>query len=539
MSMYSFKMLALTVCVGILYSLNVCHAQFGGFKLPKTSDVKKAVEKEVKEEVKEEKKELEKEAKEIVKEARSSESSEPQEETRSGGRNAGSRSRGGDRGSARGGSGSNTDAPEKVEMRNALGKLYKIFNGELLSGEARTMLGDAPKIEAATANLSVERFKSVLADEPSVIQTLESYIQKAPSVYPDMLDGLSREAYDQAEATKSPADKLVIFERLRTWYRALERITPGEATLVAKMKELDKVSGGATKQMSGASSNPFHLQNVNKILYSNKAVNPETATAGDFKTSFTAGEPLYATLFLDNKLSKIHVDWEKFIRIQMYKGKGNDIIVIDRKILLTPEMYQKSYIQFPIIPDKEWLQNNYGAYAEKGLNTYIMIFEALGKLTPIRHDLRMDIRLNPVEGMQYSAKAAMFSIDLGEGSEVLQDVAASLSSANLSKVNLPKAGMSNASMEKAMIKIMQDKASVQDYKKAIITSSGWTVEKNELGIILNKYVSATLASKNEDGKCYIQNFTFKYDYIGGGNYSSTLTLGSVGNKVEIECDKIK
>lgn len=523
-------LLALVCCVTLSFS------QFGGIGLPKSKDIRKAVEKEVKEEVKDAKKD----AKEEIKEATSSESSEPQEESRSGGRSGGSRSGGGDRGSAPGGSGSsNGNAPEKVEMRNALGKFFKIFNGKLLSGDARTMLGDAPKIEAATANLSVERFKSVLADEPREIQTLESYIQKAPTVYPEMLDGLSREAYDQAEATKSPADKLVIFERLRTWYRALERITPGEATLVAKMKELDKVSGGATKQMSGASSNPFHLQNVNKILYSNKAVNPETATAGDFKTSFTAGEPLYATLFLDNKLSKIHVDWEKFIRIQMYKGKGNDIIVIDRKILLTPEMYQKSYIQFPIIPDKQWLQNNYDAYAEKGLNTYIMIFEALGKLTPIRHDLRMDIRLNPVDGTQYSAKAAMFSIDLGEGSEVLQDVAASLSSANLSKVNLPKAGMSNASMEKAMIKIMQDKASVQDYKKAIITSSGWTVEKNELGIILNKYVSATLASKNEDGKCYIQNFTFKYDYIGGGNYSSTLTLGSVGNKVEIECDKIK
>ena len=502
----------------LLYS---SFAQFGGFKVPSTKDVKKAVEKEVKEE---------------AKEATSPESSEPEEGSRSGG---GSRGGGGDRGSSRGGSGNNTNAPEKVEMRNALGKYFKIFNGKMHSDDAHIMLGDSPRIEAATANFTVEKFKSILADEPREIQTLESYIQKAPTVYPDILDILSREAYDQAEATKSPAEKLAIYEKLRTLYRALERLTPGDPTLVAKNKELDKISGAATKQMSGASSNPFHLQNINKILYSNKAVNPETATAADFKTSFTAGEPLYATLFLDNKLSKIHVDWEKFIRIQMYKGKANDIIVIDRKILLTPEMYQKSYIQFPIIPDKEWLQNNYDAYAEKGLNTYIMIFDALGKLTPIRHDLRMDIRLTPVEGTNYSAKEAMFSIDLGEGAEVLQDVAASLSSANLSKVNLPKAGMSNASMEKAMIKIMQDKASVQDYKKAIITSSGWTIEKNELGIILNKYVSATLASKNEDGKCYIQSFTFKYDYIGGGNYTNTLTLGSVGNKVEIECDKIK
>lgn len=516
-------------------SFVVCQAQFGGFKMPKASDVKKTIDKEVKEEVKD----IKKEAKEEVKEATSPESSEPQEETRSGGRGGGRSGGGGDRGSSRGSGSSNGNAPEKVEMRNALGKYFKIFNGKLLSGDARTMLGDAPRIEAATANFTVEKCKSVLADEPREIQTLESYIQKAPTVYPDMLDGLSREAYDQAEATKSPAEKLAIYEKLRTWYRALERITPGDATLTAKNKELDKVSGGATKQLSGVVKNPFHLQNVNKILYSNKAVNPETATAADFKTSFTAGEPLYATLFLDNTLSKIHVDWEKFIRIQMYKGKGNDIIVIDRKILLTPEMYKNAYVQFPIIPDKVWLQNNYGAYADKGLNTYIMIFDALGKLTPIRHDLRMDIRLNPVEGTHYSAKEAMFSIDLGEGSEVLQDVAASLSSVNLSKVNLPKAGMSNASMEAAMLKIMKDKSTVQDYKKAIITSSGWTVEKNELGIILNKYVSATLASKNEDGKCYIQSFTFKYDYVGGGNYSSTLTLGSVGNKVEIECDKIK
>lgn len=537
MSTVRFKQQLGTILLALVCCVTLSFSQFGSIGLPKTKDLKKAVEKEVKEEVKDAKKE----AKEEIKEATSSESSEPQEESRSGGRSGGSRSGGGDRGSGRGGStGSNTNAPEKVEQRNILGKLSKFFyaNPEI-NGHISDLVADAPMIDKLTENFSVEKCRTILADEKRELSSLDNMIQSAPTVYPKVLDALSREVYDRAENTKSSSEKLELYEKLRMWYRTLERLTPGDATLAAKNKELNKVSGGATKQMSGASSNPFHLQNVNKILYSNKAVNPETATATDFKTSFTAGEPLYATLFLDNKLSKIHVDWEKFIRIQMYKGKANDIIVIDRKILLTPEMYQKSYIQFPIIPDKEWLQNNYGAYAEKGLNTYIMIFEALGKLTPIRHDLRMDIRLNPVEGTHYSAKEAMFSIDLGEGSEVLQDVAASLSSANLSKVNLPKAGMSNASMEKAMIKIMQDKASVQDYKKAIITSSGWTVEKNELGIILNKYVSATLASKNEDGKCYIQNFTFKYDYIGGGNYSSTLTLGSVGNKVEIECDKIK
>ncbi len=143
------KLYALAIV--LMCSVGVANAQFGGFGIPKTKDIKKAVEKEVKEEVKEAKKEV----KEEVKEATSSESSEPQEESRSGGRSGGSRSGGGDRGSARGGSGSsNGNAPEKVEMRNALGKFFKIFNGKLLSGDARTMLGDAPKIEAATANLS-------------------------------------------------------------------------------------------------------------------------------------------------------------------------------------------------------------------------------------------------------------------------------------------------------------------------------------------------------------------------------------------------
>ncbi|MBL7998815.1 MAG: hypothetical protein JNL32_09280 [Candidatus Kapabacteria bacterium] len=532
--MKTYKLSSILCSSIILFSAShSAFAQFGGFKVPKTSDVKKAVEKEVKDEVNDAKKE----AKEEVKETTSPASSEPQEETRSGGRGGG---RSGGLGGRSGGSVSNGNSPEKVEQRNILGKLSKVFYANADNNtHISDLVADAPLIDKLMANFSVDNCRTILADDKRELSSLDNMIKNAPTVYPKVLDALSREVYDRAENTKSASEKLELYEKLRMWYRALERLTPGDATLTAKNKELDKVSGGATKQLSGVVKNPFHLQNVNKILYSNKAVNPETATAADFKTSFTAGEPLYATLFLDNTLSKIHVDWEKFIRIQMYKGKGNDIIVIDRKILLTPEMYKNAYVQFPIIPDKVWLQNNYGAYADKGLNTYIMIFDALGKLTPIRHDLRMDIRLNPVEGTHYSAKEAMFSIDLGEGSEVLQDVAASLSSVNLSKVNLPKAGMSNASMEAAMLKIMKDKSTVQDYKKAIITSSGWTVEKNELGIILNKYVSATLASKNEDGKCYIQSFTFKYDYVGGGNYSSTLTLGSVGNKVEIECEKIK
>lgn len=74
--------------------------------------------------------------------------------------------------------------------------------------------------------------------------------------------------------------------------------------------------------------------------------------------------------------------------------------------------------------------------------------------------------------------------------------------------------------------------------KLTITSSAWTVRKNELtGVIVNRTLGAVCITKDADGKCFTQEFSFSQDYAGGGNYSAAIKFYSYGGKKEIGCDK--
>jgi hypothetical protein len=78
------------------------------------------------------------------------------------------------------------------------------------------------------------------------------------------------------------------------------------------------------------------------------------------------------------------------------------------------------------------------------------------------------------------------------------------------------------------------------FTKVIITSKEWSIRKNELtGAILYRSLSAIGITKNAEGKCYYQEFTFRQDYSGGGNYESAIKYNGYGGKVELGCDKIK
>ena len=105
---------------------------------------------------------------------------------------------------------------------------------------------------------------------------------------------------------------------------------------------------------------------------------------------------------------------------------------------------------------------------------------------------------------------------------------------------LPKAAMSNAALEQQMVNAANNLGWNDKFSKAIITSSSWTVAKNDLtGAILYRWLPAVCTIKDTDGKCYYQEFSFKQDYAGGGNYSGTIKFNSYGGKKEIGCDKVK
>lgn len=111
-------------------------------------------------------------------------------------------------------------------------------------------------------------------------------------------------------------------------------------------------------------------------------------------------------------------------------------------------------------------------------------------------------------------------------------------------IELPQPQMSNPDLENKILNEMKSVAKKENwsasYIKAIIISKDWAVaRKRYSGAVIGNTIRAALVSKNSDGSCSFQNFTFIKDYKGGGSYSENIQLYSLGGgKFDIKCDRI-
>ena len=190
-----------------------------------------------------------------------------------------------------------------------------------------------------------------------------------------------------------------------------------------------------------------------------------------------------------------------------------------------------------MLPDPQWLKDNYPPYLSEENWTLSYFLDELARSGDISHQVTCEFLFptNKVRNIKSS-----FSLDLSAGSETIKILATKMHNELMASRTLPKAGMSNAGLEQQMVNAANNLGWKDKFQKAIITSSSWSISKNELtGAILYRYLSAVCTIKSPDGKCYYQEFTFRQDYTGAGNYSSTIKYNSYGGKREIGCEKLK
>ena len=155
----------------------------------------------------------------------------------------------------------------------------------------------------------------------------------------------------------------------------------------------------------------------------------------------------------------------------------------------------------------------------------------------VSHEISCDLLFPAIKLGEVESK---LNLDLNAGIGDLKTLSTKLHNELMASRQLPKAGMNNAGIESQMAAAANKLGWNDKFTNAIITSSNWTVRKNELtGTIVNRTLGAVCITKDPDGKCYTQEFTFAQDYTGGGNYSGTIKFYSYGGKREIGCDKIK
>jgi hypothetical protein len=198
---------------------------------------------------------------------------------------------------------------------------------------------------------------------------------------------------------------------------------------------------------------------------------------------------------------------------------------------------EKSYFQFALLPDAQWLKDNYAKYVEEVNVTYPRFMDVLVRNGEDKHEVSFELNFRGIGAEEIKST---FSLDLSSGLSGIKTMAAQLHAVHFANIKLPKAEMSNPAFEQKMLSVANDLGWNDKYTKIIITSKEWSISKNELtGSILYRSLGAIGITKDTGGKCYYQEFSFRQNYSGGGNYESALKYGGYGSKREIGCDKVK
>lgn len=338
---------------------------------------------------------------------------------------------------------------------------------------------------------------------------------------------------------KNPQDKIKKLEEVKYECEAVLLLSPDNPDFVQRLADVKKLLGNADSEASKFYTSDFHKEHVNQIVWSSQplVIGKEKEMASSIKNEFKSGEAVFGTAYLSNTAKQL-LNGNDDIRIVIRIDGGTAIWGGDLSYISVPLAVQdRSYIQFALLPDAKWFSTEYAIYLAEENWTYSYFFDELVRSGDIGHTISCELKFptNIVNSVKSSLK-----LDLGNGSEAIKSQATKLHDQLMAGRKLPKAGMSNAAIEQQMVTAINNEGWKDKFQKAIITSSSWNIEKNSLtGVILYRYLAAVCTTKSSDGKCYYQEFTFRQDYTGGGNYENKIRFNSYGGKKEIGCDKLK
>jgi len=378
-----------------------------------------------------------------------------------------------------------------------------------------------------------------------------------PKSYPALIDAMLAD-YDQylarADRMKwnvispmtgsrnaaNPQKKMEILEQVKYECEAVLVLSPGNAAFKQKLEEVNKLMGSAAGEASKFFTSDFHKQYLNQIVWSSKplVVGKENEMASFIKNGFKTGDYIYGTAYL-GVLAKDAMNGNDDLRVRIRVDGGTAIWGGDLSYFELPVSAQgKSYIQFALLPDAQWLKDNYAPYLAEENWTLSYLMDELARSGDISHEITCELifptnKISDIDGK--------LSLDLSGGADAIKALSGKLRNELMASRQLPKAGMSNPALEKQMLATMQKLPGWKEkFRKAVIHSASWNIKKNELtGAILYRYIGVVGACTDAQGKCYVQEFTFRQDYAGGGNYESTAKYNSYGGKREIGCDKIR
>lgn len=430
------------------------------------------------------------------------------------------------------------DARFLRDMWNTLVNIYsKDDHGPMGANNGEEFLARAKKLDLSRFYKMKEEASGT---EAGKTLKLVDDVLKDYNAYLDRCKLINRVyGYINESKSGSPEEKMENLNQAKMFCEGVLIIVPDRQDFKQKLNDLAKLTGNVNADVAKHFTSDFHKENLNKIVLSTKplVIGREKEMTANIKKDFKPGEAIFGTVYLGRTVKEAQ-DGKPILGIRFTVEHGRDVRG-DEQHLIVPDAAQgKSYFQFALIPDEQWLKDNYKNYIDVNNWTIILMTEALADnhSDPLQ---KVNIELSFWKSGAENIKTE-FSYDISDGAVALKSLAKKLRADHLASVQLPKAGMNNPALEQQMLSVANGLGWKEKYTRTIIKSSEWHISKNQLtGAIIYRGLAAVCITRDEEGRCYYQEFTFTQDYTGGGSYSSKLKFGGYGGKKELTCDKIK
>ena len=357
-----------------------------------------------------------------------------------------------------------------------------------------------------------------------------------------------RRAMNLAKTSKAKGSK-----GLRSAYRfakaatnvseGVSLILPGNQAIAGLKQEADQLYAEIGKEYDAkVFTGPFHRENVNKIVFTDRQIKVGSEINSQFRQSFSANDRLYAYCYFDGAISDIF-------------GFENKVIIDVNVLLDGSHLWRLYFTLFKPEIEKTWFYTEIIPEPQTALSPEDAVNwekEILRRIPLGQHELTLQVEHN-------SQPVATGKIQLdwdNYNEEQLKknaELACLTAENNLAKTRqLPpefsKPGgqfadpsMSVANIRKMILASPDFSDCVQILKLSVGTDQDWIVNKDGV-TILGRFNgrAVRLVYKSKDGWCYyIPNVSFNCTYMGYGKYGSPSPHIPSRSKVKIACANIK
>jgi len=260
-----------------------------------------------------------------------------------------------------------------------------------------------------------------------------------------------------------------------------------------------------------------NFNDVNTIVWSTKKHPNGPQSNADIATAFKSGEPIYATANLSAKLiDRIREGGDKLYLT--FKMDGKKIHFYDPYLSVTQDMKQKNYVQFTLVPA---LTDDVSLETKDGNKTFKEFNDWMAAKEPMTYTITVFFEFSKTK----EKIEGSFNYDLSGGTEYNKQAAKRLEDAMAGEVKLPAAAMKNAALETQMLALVNKHAKKgEKYTNPRILTADWQINKNNLGIIIDRTIMTAFVASFPDGHCELIRNIFIQEYAGGGNYSKNLKM---------------